>query len=147
MRNSLIAATMALLVIAPDTPQTDRERIQGTWVILDVEFDGVPIPESPERARLIGSKLTFQGEAVLNSRQPDVKARFTLDASAAPPTLDIISMPKNEERRMLYTYLLDGEMLRLCFTRNSGVVRPADVTSNNKQVLFLLKRQQEQKKD
>src|SRR5207248_1573075 len=116
MRFRWIAATMALLVLAPDTSRTAREQIQGSWVILDVEFDGVPIPDSPQRSRFVGNKLSFLGDTVINSQQPDVRARFTMDPSASPPTLDFITMAGKEERRMLYTYLLDGDSLRLCFT-------------------------------
>lgn len=141
MRFRWIAATMALLVLAPDTSRTAQEQIQGSWVILDVEFDGVPIPDSPQRSRFVGSKLSFVGDTVINSQQSEVRARFTMDPSASPSTLDIITISGNEERRMLYTYQLDGDSLRLCFTSQSGSNRPPNVTSNNKQILLILKRQ------
>ncbi len=146
MRKGLIVAMMVLLVLVPDTLANDKERIQGIWIIVEVEFDGVPLPDSPQRAHFVGSKLTFQGDWVINSQQPNVKARVVMDPGANPPTLDIITMPKNEERRMLYTYQLAGDSLRLCFTRNSSVIRPTNVTSSNKQLLLILKRQTEAQK-
>ena len=124
-----------------DKPANDKELIQGAWTIFAVEFDGRAIPDGPDLKRFQEVTLTFKGDAVVNSRDKDVQGKFILDSTKKPGTLDIVTTKQNMERKMLYVYHLDGDVLRLCFTRNSDVFRPRELTSDNLQFMMFLRRQ------
>lgn len=136
MRTSLTAAIAALLVLAGNSPGNDREGIQGTWTVVEAEFDGKPY-------QFVDTQFTFRGDAVINSRQPNAKARFLLEPGTNPPALDMIMVRENQERRLLYAYQLEGDTLLLCLTRQSEINRPTTVSSRNNQLLLTLKRQRE----
>ncbi len=118
---------------------TDNDRLQGTWRITTVDFNGQPLPEGPELRQFKGVRLTFENDKVINSRSFK-KSPFILDSSKSPGTLDITESHRNGEHKMLYLYTLDGDTLKLCFTNNSGTTRPSEMTSQNKQILLTLQR-------
>jgi uncharacterized protein (TIGR03067 family) len=149
MRTILAVTALVVLLLGSatntggqdDRPMSDKDLIQGTWGIMAVEFDGRALPDGPELKRFQEVKLTFKGDSVLNSRDKDVTGRFTIDSTKKPGQLDIVTTKEKAEHKMLYVYHLDGDTLRLCFTRNSDVFRPRELTSDNAQIILFFKRQ------
>lgn len=117
---------------------TDRERLQGTWNITDVEFDGKPLSDGPSLRQFKGVRLTFEGDQVINSRTFK-KSSFKVD-NTATGVLDIVEPSSDGDHKMLYLYRLEGDTLKLCFTNQSGTTRPMELTSQNKQIVLVLKR-------
>jgi len=155
MRTILVVPALVFLLLGTaahtggqdDRPMTDKELIQGTWGVSAVEFDGRALPDGPELKRFQEVKLIFKGDTVLNSRDKDVTGRFTIDNTKKPGQLDIVTTKEKAEHKMLYVYHLDGDLLRLCFTRNSDVFRPRELTSDNGQIILFFKRQKPPEKE
>src|SRR5216683_790481 len=112
---------------APDKGKPDKEKIQGTWIIVSFklwddkgrEIDLVKeakgdggekmaqlIKEKKLKWVFTGEKLTFSG----GDETPSFK--YKLDPSKKPKTIDAVVSDK-ETRKGIYT--LDGKELRLCF--------------------------------
>jgi uncharacterized protein (TIGR03067 family) len=155
MRTILTVPILAVLLLGSasrpgaqeDKPPNDKELIQGAWSIFAVEINGRAVPDGDDLKRFQEVTLTFKGDAVVNSREKDVQSKFILDSTKKPGTLDIVTTKQNTERKMLYLYHLDGDVLRLCFTRNSDVFRPRELTSDNLQFMLFLRRQKPPEKE
>jgi uncharacterized protein (TIGR03067 family) len=142
----LPVALLGLVLTAAEPPTekapekvTDNDRLQGTWRITTVDFNGQLLPEGPELRQFKGVRLTFENDKVINSRSFK-KSPYILNATKSPGTLDIIEAHKDGDHKMLYLYTLDGDTLKLCFTSTSGTTRPGEMTSQNKQILLTLQR-------
>ena len=147
MQAFLPFAVLSLALIAapapdPDKPKTDKENIEGVWTIVTVEQDGVELKDGALFDNVKDMKLTFKGDAVTNSKHPEDKATFTIDATKKPPTMDLIVKGSSDEVResMLMLYELKDDTLKLCAVMAKDK-RPTEMTSKNGQLLLILKRE------
>jgi uncharacterized protein (TIGR03067 family) len=132
----------AVFVVAADAPKDDAtkkdlENLQGTWKVQSATRAGKEAPAD----EISKDKLTFDGNriTVFNGNREE-KATFQLDASKKPPTIDIT--PDNNATKALGIYHLEGETLKLCFTK-PGSERPKEFASKegSEVALVVLKRE------
>jgi RNA polymerase sigma-70 factor (ECF subfamily) len=102
--------------------RTDKERIQGTWVLESGKNGGQDAP-----AGFVGAlKLVFAGDKVSVQFNENVRKEgtFTLNAAAKPPQIDLIENGKPA----LGIYRLRGDELTICFDEGANQ-RPGEFTS------------------
>jgi RNA polymerase sigma factor (sigma-70 family) len=129
--------------------QTDRERLQGTWLVVGAEEQGEKVSEKA----LKEAKETFvvKGETMTYCRDgtAQVTMKIRLDPGKMPTTVDLeFTDGKEKGYKNHAIYRLDGDTLRLRmndkFGGNSVNERPASfsTTEGKEAVLFILKRAQ-----
>jgi uncharacterized protein (TIGR03067 family) len=143
MKYLMSLAGLAVIFLAVCTSaadkETDKERIQGTWVFAGVEVKGAAVKDGEVFDRVKDIKWTFKGDRVINSKQPDDKATFTIDPDNKPPTLDVdVSSPRKHSLRMLYQFK-DDNTLQLCGSKSEE--RPKEFGSHGDQMVITLTRQ------
>ena len=106
-------------------PNTDLDRLQGTWNLVAAFQDGKALPEDKVKQTTIvfkGDTFRFPGSAeYATSRAGTVK----LDESKNPKEMDAIS---TEKEVMLGIYALEQNGYKVCFAP-AGKSRPADFGS------------------
>jgi uncharacterized protein (TIGR03067 family) len=117
-----VALTCGLLALtgrADDKPaESDKEKIQGTWVIVEGERGGSPIP--PAVAKEI--KYVFAGDRVtIQNRDRKTQATFKLNPDKKPKEIDI-NMDGNVGKGI---YELKDDTLKLAHG-GIGDFRPRD---------------------
>jgi uncharacterized protein (TIGR03067 family) len=145
VKHLLPLAALAVALGAADKPaadkKTDKDRIQGTWVVTGVEAQGAAVKEGDQFDQLQDTKLTFQDDAVLNAKHPDAKATFTLDPDKKPATIDVDVQGREQAlSRLLYEFKDDNTLL-LCCGKNLAE-RPTEFGSKDDQIIITLKRQE-----
>jgi uncharacterized protein (TIGR03067 family) len=119
-----------------DNPLTDKEKIQGTWVLSGLERAGQTVPRK-EVARL-RLKISFSGDRV-TFEYADHKetGMYKLDVGDSK-TIDVVT----ELNQSKGIYQLEGDSLKICGVP-SEESRPVEFATRpgTKEVLFLLKRQ------
>jgi RNA polymerase sigma-70 factor (ECF subfamily) len=100
-----------------DTRKSDRERLQGSWVQVSSEVDGIPTDGDPKRKQW---ELFFNGDTVTVPGNHTVP--YTLDPGKRPREMDVAVDGKPSPMRLIYDF--EGDRLKLCW-RKSGE-RPAD---------------------
>jgi len=122
---------------AADLALTEKEQIQGTWVLTALERDGKVVPKAKLGSAHI--KLVFRGDNV-TFEYPDHTelGTYKLDTTTNPKTIDVVTELDTSKG----IYRLEGDNLKICGV-STGEERPAEFTTKpgTKQVLFVLKRQ------
>ena len=78
MRTHALIVMTASLLLAADTPSDDLKKLQGTWKIAALIFDGRPV----EDAEIQGGTLTVAGdEYTATIGEQVLKVRLRLDPS------------------------------------------------------------------
>ena len=132
IRNALLIG-LAVVWFAPiraeDNPtiKKDIAQLQGEWSMVSGTADGFAVPD----AMLGNSKRVCKGDetTVIVGGQLLMKARFTIDPSKKPKTIDyqMIDGP-TKGKKQLGIYELDGDRVKFCFGA-PGSERPTDLTS------------------
>jgi uncharacterized protein (TIGR03067 family) len=135
VRTAMVAAAVALPVGAapqskPEAPTaaTELERMQGTW---DYESQTIGGRELPADRR---AKIWVVIDGDTRTREtglgPGLKDKITLDPSASPRTIDLVSVghPSGRTFTEKGIYEWDGKLLRLCLD-NTGKDRPKEFKS------------------
>jgi uncharacterized protein (TIGR03067 family) len=120
-----------------DDPATDREKLQGTWILSGLERSGNAVPKS-ELAKL-RLKVVFSGDLVTFEYADHTEVGiYRLEASQDSKTIDVVT----ERSTSKGIYRLEGDGLKICGVPN-GEERPAELATkpDTKEVLFELKRQ------
>lgn len=116
MQIAMLLIMTAGLFVGQDGPKestSDRELIQGIWVMTLLET---------EEVRLSGTtveryKLAFVGHQYLESSTESVAGTFALDPTKKPKWINLFPSdgPKRGET-LCVIYELDGDILRVCFS-------------------------------
>jgi uncharacterized protein (TIGR03067 family) len=139
---SLLLLTTFLLLGASqpkdDAAKTDRDRMQGTWAVESAAKRGEALPkEKADRIKVIitADKIAIQDEDQGRSEE----ALFTLLPGKDPPAIDLT--PSGTDRKAEGIYQLDGDTLKLCWSKPGGA-RPADFTTSREdnRILLVLRR-------
>jgi len=146
MRNLLgMAAVLCLLAFQvqaadekkPDD-KSDKDKLQGTWVLAGVEIDGKPIDipkDSPEMT------FTFKDDkATMKEDKKIEEGTYKLDEKKNPKEIDIIHPKKDNPKEMeteKWIYKLDGDTLKLATSgKGPSGSRPKNFDEN----VMILKR-------
>jgi uncharacterized protein (TIGR03067 family) len=124
MRPHVPMILMAILLVAADTPEIDRGRLQGTWSLVMAVRDGKEIPdEEVSRTTLIinGETFAFPHGATIGTGPTGT---FKVDPTQAPKAIDATpaSGPDAGETR-LGIYQIDGDLYNVSFAPR-GEPRP-----------------------
>jgi uncharacterized protein (TIGR03067 family) len=110
---------------APSGAGGDRDKLQGTWAIENVEDadgHGLKDPEEIKRER-----FTFEGDKLTNAASPEVFT-FALDETANPKTLTLSEVVKEGTARPPETiyciYKFDGDKLILAMADGTKATKP-----------------------
>lgn len=139
-------AVLGLLLAACNrqapTPETDLDRLQGTWYLDAAMQDGNTLPKDKAKQTTIvfeGDTFRFPGLAeYATSKAGTIK----LDETKTPKQMDAIS---TEKEVMLGIYALDAGGYRVCFAP-AGKPRPTEFSSTpgSGQILQVWERQKKQ---
>ena len=132
IRNALLVALAAgaiSLAWAADNEavKKDAAQLQGEWSMVSGSADGNPVPDS----MLGNSKRVCKGDetTVMIGGQLLMKAKFTLDPSKKPKTIDYEMIEGfTKGKKQLGIYELNGDTVKFCFG-SPGAERPPDFTS------------------
>lgn len=105
----------------------DTVALQGKWSMVSGERDGQPLPPS----MLSSSKRVAEGDQVTVTIDGELflKARFTIDPSKRPATIDYaVTEGIHKGKTQLGIYELDGDTVKFCFC-TPGKPRPSDFTT------------------
>lgn len=139
MRRPLLVALVAVLLVAADDAKKDAENIQGIWTVVSAERDGKKMPEKETK----NVKVTFKDGVMSVSREArDEKAGYKLDPAKKPKTIDFTPDQDKKEKPALGIYELDGDNLKLCWSKEGGA-RPTEFVSkaDSDVMLIVLKRE------
>ena len=119
MTTFAITATVAVLSLAmDDTPRSELDKYQGTWVLVSEEFEGKKVPAEDLTGDLRNLTYTVRGNNVLfTSRGEDRSATIKLDPNKSPKTYDLL---RDDGRPMKGIYAWDGETIKVCSADNRG---------------------------
>jgi uncharacterized protein (TIGR03067 family) len=107
--------------------KTDMAKLQGSWSMVSGSADGQEVPKE----MLADSKRVCKGDqtTVTVGRQLIMKAKFSLDPSKNPKTIDYDATGgPTKGKKHLGIYELNGDTLKFCFGA-PGAERPTDFTS------------------
>ena len=145
-RQPLLSSLLLLLAFGPAQAQRDatedRERLQGSWVIIGLVDNGKNVPE--EKLRADGIRVVFEADR-LSYTEGDVRRefRFELDPAARPKAIDLtILSGERKGKTSAGIYRMEGDTLRLCVPESPDEPRPTEFASKegSELVLFTLRR-------
>jgi uncharacterized protein (TIGR03067 family) len=121
----LLPVLPALLLIAPGAPaEGDLDRLQGTWVLVEMQREGEDVPAEDFK----GSTAVYEGNRITLRDGDRVRRRgiVTLDPTRKPKAINTWDQDgPYEDQTVPGIYELDGDTLRLCFSR-PGSERPKE---------------------
>jgi uncharacterized protein (TIGR03067 family) len=141
MKWTVALAVIGLTLVAAENAKDDKEQIQGTWAVTEAQVNGEMVNDPGELRALQTMKLSFKGDTVINSNAKEIVSKFQLNAAKTPRTLDIVMVKKDMEVKMLLLYELQGDTLKICFAKESGIKRPQEFTSKGEQLILTMKRE------
>jgi len=130
MRLRLVLPAVCLLIAADDpTDQVkkDMERLEGEWSMVSGQINGKAMPD----AFLKGSRRVAKDgvTTVTIGGMPFMKAKFTIDPSKKPKTMDYLILEGlTKGKKQLGIYKIDGDIVKFCFA-TPGKDRPTDFTA------------------
>ena len=113
---------------ADDSPaKTDMAKLQGSWSMVSGSGDGQEVPkdmlaDSKRVCKENETTVTVGGQLIM-------KAKFSLDASKMPKTIDYdVTDGPTKGKKHLGIYELNGDTVKFCFGAPEAE-RPTDFTS------------------
>jgi uncharacterized protein (TIGR03067 family) len=120
-----------------DKPETDKEKLQGTWIAESFEEGGKKAPEEEVKSR--NTQVIFAGDKVTLPIKGEGKAfDYKLDQEKKPKEIDVLH-EKGKTAKGIYQ--VKGDTLELCLDKGDGE-RPTEFASKEgtTHVLIVLKR-------
>ena len=105
----------------------DNAKLQGEWTMVSGERDGLPFPDDLRKS----FKRVAKGDEVTVTMgdQLSLKAKFTLDMSKKPKTIDYsVTGGPYAGNRQLGIYEMQGNTVKFCFSI-PGKARPSDFST------------------
>src|SRR5436190_19676029 len=127
----LIGLTTAIVSSAwgeeNEAVKKDLALLQGEWSMVSGSADGQPMPDQMRQQM----KRVCKGDETTTTMggQTFIKAKFTLDPSKKPKTIDYqMTDGFTKGKKQLGIYGVEGDTFKSCFAK-PGAERPADFTS------------------
>jgi len=133
IRTTLLSALITLacsgMALAAEKPSVtnDLAQLQGAWTMVSGSADGQAMPDE----MLKQMKRVCQGDETTTTMggQVFMKAKFTLDPSKKPKTIDYqMTEGFTKGKTQLGIYELDGDTFKACFN-SAGAERPTEFKS------------------
>jgi uncharacterized protein (TIGR03067 family) len=128
---SLLVIMPALFLVSAGEPtRSDLEKLQGTWVLVAMQREGEDVP--PEEFK--GWTAVYETNRISLHDGERVRRRgiVTLDPSRKPKAVNTWDQDGPfEDQTVPGIYELDGDILKLCFSR-PGSERPKEFTTKTK---------------
>lgn len=127
MRGFLLAVSLCIVTGAENATEAAKKEMQlleGEWSMISGEADGFPLPPNlvQDAKRVVKDGVT----TVHIGGQLFMKARFTVDPSRKPRTIDYVMLDgPTKGKKQLGIYELDGDRVKFCFS-SPGKERPAE---------------------
>jgi uncharacterized protein (TIGR03067 family) len=118
IRRLHVLAVGLSLLLAPAARADDSKDMQGTWVVVSSERDGVTGDNPDDKLVVKGDKIMIMRSST-NREDP---VTFKLDAAQKPKHLNLTT-PGRQSIKGIYE--LQGDNLKICFGK-PGSERPAD---------------------
>jgi uncharacterized protein (TIGR03067 family) len=128
--------TFLLLVLAlgmgaegakEEDAEKDLKKMQGDWVVVSMEVDGMRIPD--DDAQALFRTVKEDKYTVFRYRKLAGKGTIKLDATKKPRAIDALpDGAAGKGKPILGIYEFDGEKLKLCFAP-PGMPRPTEFQS------------------
>lgn len=116
----------------------DLKLLQGDWIIVDAQRDGVPYPAE------IGGTTTFAGHRVTAKTTDGVVATYDIkiDPSKDPKTIDWTLQQGDERQTLFGLYRIEGDTLINCSPPRFEMPRPTELQTKHgdERWLFTLNR-------
>ncbi len=110
-----------------DAAAEDLKRMQGDWVVVSMEVDGLKVPD--DDAMALFRSVKGDRYTVSRYRRLAGKGTIKLDATKKPRTIDALPAGVTDKAKaVLGIYEFDGDKLKLCFAR-PGMARPTEFSA------------------
>ncbi|QDV34858.1 TIGR03067 domain-containing protein [Tautonia plasticadhaerens] len=125
MKTLLINSVVFYILTASGAsePQRDKERFQGTWLLVSMQINGIDRYDAGQGMKWIftGGKLTASG--ILNGEEKAAPGTFSIDPSKDPKTIDL-----RFDDKVTYkgAYKFEDGRLKVCYHAGD---RPTEFTS------------------
>jgi len=117
--NLALAVAVAVLSLATDdTPESELDRYQGTWVLVSEEIEGKTVPVEELTGELKNLSYMVRGDKLLfTSRGEGRSATIRLNPNQTPKTYDLL---RDDGRPLKAIYAWDGETIKVCSADDQG---------------------------
>ncbi len=123
----LIVLVMGAEGAKEDDAAKDLKKMQGDWVVVSMEADGMRIPD--DDAQALFRNVKDDKYTVFRYRKVAGKGTIKLDATKKPRAIDAIpDSAAAKGKAILGIYEFDGDKLKLCFAP-PGMDRPTEFRS------------------
>lgn len=116
----LSVAVAALSLATGDSPESELDKYQGTWVLVSEEFEGRKVPAAELAEDLKDLSYTIRGNKLLFTvRGEERSATIKLDSSKSPKNYDLVRDGDGRSLRSIYTW--EGfKTIKVCSADNQG---------------------------
>jgi uncharacterized protein (TIGR03067 family) len=140
LRAFLVLAVAFL--VAADAPKEDvkkeKEKLKGAWKVVSLEVEG-------KEQKKEEVTFTFADDNLTIAFKDDKKtANYKLEPTTKPTSIDMVPDDGPEKGKTLKgIYVVDGEMLKLCFAKQPDNARPSEFATKKESgsVLIVLKKE------
>ena len=123
MRRWLLRVALVAIVSCAADPamgrpaKTDKQRLQGSWVIKEYKFQGMA------DASQNGTVWTFTGDKLKSSRSNQAWA-YKIYPRKKPKAIDVMFDPKKPREKFKGSYWLEGDTLKVVLPIGAADQRP-----------------------
>ncbi len=142
----MLSRTLVLLpvclVLAVGSAQSgdkkEQERLEGTWTIVDMKG-------GKDKHEIKDGKAIYKGDhlTVKSGDKVFFEAKYTVDPSKKPGTMDLAMEKEGKKMTMLGVYKLDGDNLKVAHYADDAKAakeRPNEVAASDDVMMVTLKR-------
>lgn len=125
MYKNLMMALAVVCMLGADDAKKDQDAMQGDWVVVSGERDGMPLP--PEVIKSLKRTVKGDQSTVMQNGKLANQGTFKLDPSKKPKTIDFTFAEPEEAKGkvMMGIYELEGDTFKVCFAP-PGAPRPTE---------------------
>lgn len=139
------ALILTLICISTGQEPSDKARLQGNWKVVSV-YSGYPERDKDYLSKM--PTMEFDGDTIrVRQGSQASTAAFKIDPTKSPKHIDLFGkdpVPQNPEIPLLGIYAIEGDRLKLSWSKIDGEFRPTsfDLAPGNKtrQVSLVLER-------